>query len=690
MRFTVDPPQLPYRPPLDLDLPHPFSVYDLIRCVRLSEPAVSPDGERVVFVAESWDAATDRITKTLWIVPVEGGEPRPLTRGDATRDESPTWSPDGRFVAFVSNRSGSKQLWFIDSRDPDARPQPLTQLPLDLWAPRWSPTGEHLAFAARVYPGLSIEESAERVRRWERSPARYRLYDRLPARHWDRWLDGRYNHLFVLPLRADRAGWHVAGEPVDLMPDIDAHCPLQPFGSRDDYDWAPDGQELAFAVHAGPDRAWTTRVHLYTVAVDGSARRCLTDDNPAIDYHPRYSPDGRYLAWLSTTRPGFESDRRRIRCHDRSTGRTEVLTERWDRSPSAFCWSADSETLWVVADSDARRMLFRVPRSPLTEPPHPVIDHGYCEAPAVAAGGRVVLLHDTMTRPAELIALEQATGRIEHLTAFNEPLLRTARLGNYGDFWFTGAEGDRVHAWLVEPVDRKPNERVPLVVIIHGGPQGVVADHFHYRWHPQVYAGAGYAVLAVNFHGSAGFGEAFVDSVSRDWGGKPYRDVMLAVEAVLREHDWIDGERVAALGASYGGWMVNWINGHSDRFRCLVNHAGPFDEFYGYFATDELWFPEWEHGGVPWESSELFDRFSPSRYVGYWRTPTLVIHGGRDYRVPETDGLATFTALQRRGVPSVFVHFPEENHWILGRLNSVVWHELVLQWLEQHCKGTAQ
>ncbi len=684
----IELPQLPYRPPIDLDAEHPFTVYDLVRCLRLSDPVVSPDGTKVVVVVEHWNEDDDKLSRTLWLVPLTGGEAIPLTAGHGIRDESPTWSPDSRFVAFVSDRSGSRQIWLADTAALDGRLRRLTELPVEVSAIRWSPDGRHIAFSARVYPGLDLEESARRAERVARSPARVRFYDRLPVRHWDRWLDGRYAHLFVLPVSEASDGWHAVGPPVDLMPDIAADCPRAPFGTRADYDWAPDGSELAYCVHEGDDRAWTTNVNVYTVSVEGSERRCWTRDNPAIDCHPRYSPDGRFLAILSTVRPGFESDRRRVRLIERSSGRITTLTESWDRSPTSFCWGRQSDTLYLVADSEARRRLYRLPIDGTARvEPEPLISDGYCDAPQAAANDTVVCLHDTMVRPAELIAIEPGgNSRPRRLTRFNDRLLEPVRFGRYEDFWFEGAGGDRVHAWVVEPPGRKPGQRVPVAVVIHGGPQGVVSDHFHYRWHLHVYAGAGYAVLAINFHGSAGFGQRFVDSVSRDWGGKPYEDIIAGLAAALRHYDWMDGERVAALGASYGGWMVNWINGHTDRFRCLVNHAGPFDEFYGYFSTDELWFPEWEHGGVPWEQPELFERFSPSRYVSSWSTPTLVLHGGRDYRVPETDGLATFTALQRRGVPSVLVHFPDEHHWILKRLNLIVWHEVVLSWLDHHCK----
>ncbi len=545
MFHEIQLPQLPYRPPIDLEAEHPFTVYDLVRCRRLSDPVVSPDGSRVVVVLEHWSEEDDKVTRTLWLVPLDGGDPVPLTAGHGVRDESPTWSPDGRYVAFVSDRSGSHQIWLVDAEALDGRVCRLTDFAADVRAIRWSPAGDHIALSARVFPGMSLEETAEEMRRRDRSPARVRFYDRLPARHWDRWLDGRYAHLFVLPIRQQGdGGWEVAGEPLDLMPDVEADCPLSPFGGRSDYDWSPDGTELAYCVHVGRDRAWTTNVHVFTVSVDGSNRRCLTEDNPAIDGHPRYSPDGQYLAILSTTRPGFESDRRRVRLFDRRTGQVRTLTETWDRSPSGLCWSHDARALYMVADSEARRCLYRWPLDGTDRrEPETLVSDGYCDSVQVTADGTVVFLHDTMVRPAELALLRPGQLQLQRCTRFNDHLLQNVRFGRHEDFWFRGADGDRVHAWVVEPPGRAADQKVPVVVIIHGGPQGVVSDHFHYRWHPQIYAGAGYAVLAINFHGSAGFGQKFVDSVSRDWGGKPYEDIMAGLEAALERYPWMDGQQ---------------------------------------------------------------------------------------------------------------------------------------------------
>ncbi len=682
------PPTLPYQFPIDLDRPHPFSVYDMVRTVRLETVVPSPRGDVAVAVAEEWDPETDRTTRNLWLVHLDGSGCRRLTNDRGIQDGSPTWSSDGATVFFVSNRSGSNQIWAVGL---DGTLYQVSDLPIEVGFPKCSPCSDHLAFACRVYPGDSIEQTAARLRRLERSPVKARLYRRLFVRHWDSWQDGRYWHLFVVPLRRSNGEWRFAGQPVDLMNEFDADSPIPPFGTARDYAWSPDGEEIAFTVHMGDDRAWSTNLDVFTVRVEDGRLQCITADNPAVDMSPMYSPDGRYIAYLSMNRPGYESDRRRVRLYDRTTGRTTTITEDWDRSPNSVCWSTRGDYLYVTVDDEARRRIYRVQIRNHGQP-EPLVRDGFC-ADLSCIGGpggdRLVYLHDCLQRPAEVFVFDLGQDRApRRVSDFNTAQFSHVEFPAWRDYWFEGAGGDRVHAFLVEPLGREPDRRYPLVVLVHGGPQGVISDHFHYRWHPLVYGAAGFTVLAINFHGSVGFGQRFTDAVCRDWGGKPFEDVMKGVDAVLRDHDWIDGDALAAIGASYGGWMVNWIAGQTDRFRCLVNHAGPFDEFYGYFETDELWFPEWEHGGVPWERPELFDRFSPSRFVHRWNTPMLVIHGGRDYRVPETDGIATFTALQRRGIPSAFLYFPDENHWVQKRLNSIVWHETVLDWLKQWLRSS--
>jgi dipeptidyl aminopeptidase/acylaminoacyl peptidase len=508
-------------------------------------------------------------------------------------------------------------------------------------------------------------------------------FERLFIRHWDRWYEGKRNHIFVVPIRRAKGGkrWVDRGRPIDVMEGMDGDCPTRPLGKREDYAWSQDGKELAFTAQTGLDEAWSTDVDIYLVPAGGGRPRCITADNRATASHPTYSPDGKSLAYLSMMRPGFESDRRRINIYDRETGDTRTLTEDWDRSPESITWSTDSEFLLAQVPDTARHKVIKVDVKE-GRPTVIVSDHHNFRI-ATAGENRIFYLQDSLVAPADVWSTDLDGLKALRLTHSNDEKMSKVLVSEPEEFYFAGAAGDRVHSWVVKPVGFVPGKKYPVAFIIHGGPQGATEDTFHHRWNLQVFAGAGYGVVAVNFHGSIGFGQAFTDAITRDWGGKPFEDLMLGLDHALATYDWLDDKRVAALGPSFGGWMVNWINGHTDRFKCLVNHDGEFDSYASYFSTDELWFPEWEFGGTPWEKPELYEKFSPDRYVANWKTPTLVIHGGRDYRLVDTDGISTFTALQRRGIPSQLLYFKDEGHWVEEPRNSIVWHETILNWLRR-------
>jgi dipeptidyl aminopeptidase/acylaminoacyl peptidase len=439
-------------------------------------------------------------------------------------------------------------------------------------------------------------------------------------------------------------------------------------------------------MHAGDDMAWSTNVNIYLVSAKGSKARCITRKSKAADMVPSYSPDGSTIAYLAMEKPGFEADRLRIKLYDRKTKVTRTLTEEWDRSVESIVWAQDSQSLVVIAEEEGRVKVFSVDAE-TGKTRNLIGDHHNSEVTVFYSKetpeGRIAFLQDSFLNPADVWVAEIDGSRKRRLTHTNDDRMEQTKMALPEEFEFAGASDEKVHAWIIKPIDFKKGKKYPVAFVIHGGPQGAFVDGFSYRWNPEVFASAGYAVIMVNFHGSTGFGQAFTDSISGDWGGKPYEDLMKGLDYALGKYDWLDGTRVAALGASYGGYMVNWINGHTDRFKCLVNHDGIFDSIGMYFTTEELWFEEWEHGGVPWENPELYEKFSPSNYVENWKTPTLVIHGTLDYRVPDGQGLAAFTALQRRGIPSKLLVFPDENHWVMKPKNSIVWHETVLSWLDQ-------
>ncbi len=658
---------------------HPFSVHDLWAAERLSDPCHLGATDQIVVTRSRADLEQNRMVSDLWLVGASGGPLRRLT-GHAAGSSEPQVAPDGRTVYFVSQRGDRRQVWRIAVDGGEA--EQVTDLAVDVEGFQLSPDGENLVVAAEVFPDLiTPAATAERLVERDKELASGRLFDRLPVRHWDRWKDGRRSHLFAVPVDG--------GEPIAVTPHLDADTPTRPFGRMNgEVTFTPDGAAVVFTAHdRGREMAWTTDASLFVAALDGTGeRRCLTADNAAWCTQPCFSPDGTTLAYLAMQRPGFEADRFRVVLQAWPDGEPRVLTEEWDRSPTDLAWSDDGTTLVVAADHLGQRALFTIDAA--SGAVRPLVELGHVSGFTVA-GDQVFYLLDHLGAPAELHRIGLDGSAPAQLTEVNRPLLAAAATGEYEQFQFTGWNDDPVYAYVVKPTDFDPDEKYPVAFIIHGGPQGSMGNNFHYRWNPQVYAGAGYAVLFVDFHGSTGYGQAFTDAISEHWGDRPLEDLDQGIAAALERYPWLDGDRMAALGASFGGYMINWVAGMwPGRFRCLVNHDGDLNERMAYFDTEELWFPEWEHGGTPWENPEGYERFDPMKLVDRWQTPMLVVHGANDFRVAETQGLATFTALQRRGIASRLLYFPDENHWVLKPANSVQWHETVLAWLERWTSDT--
>jgi dipeptidyl aminopeptidase/acylaminoacyl peptidase len=654
---------------------HPFDVRDLIAFDRVSEPRVSPDGKLVVFTLSALDLDANKRRTDLWLAAVDGSGVRRLTRHEAA-DTSAAFSPDGRTIYFLSTRSGSSQIWKLPLDG--GEPQPVTSLPLDVGSFAFSRDGSKIALSIEVFPGTTIAETKQRLDAAAAKKASGKIYESLLFRHWDTWSDGRRSHLFVMP--------EAGGDPVDVMKSMDADAPSKPFGGSDEYTFTPDGAGLVFGARdAGRTEAWSTNFDLFYSPCDASAApRNLTKSNPAWDAYPAFSPDGKTLAYLAMKRPGYEADRFRVVLRAWPDGPDRVLTEAWDRSPSSLSWAPGGREIYAVAEDHGNTALVAIDAS--SGSVRTVWGKGHAQAPQPAAD-RVLFQMDTLKGPAELYTCKPDGSALAKITAINDARLAAVRLGEPEPFSFKGAGGDTVFGYIVKPVDFDAAKKYPVAFLIHGGPQGSFSNDFHYRWNPQTYAGRGYAVVMVDFHGSTGYGQAFTDAINGDWGGKPLEDLKKGLDAALAKSPWMDGGNVAALGASYGGWMINWIAGNwPDRFKCLVAHDGNLDERFAYFATEELWFPEWEHGGTPWDNPQGYSKHNPVDYVKNWKTPTLVVHGGKDFRVVETGGFATFTALQRRGIPSKLLYFPDENHWVLKPQNSVLWHDTVLDWIDRWTK----
>jgi len=649
----------------------PFDVHALLKLDRISDPQISPDGRLVAFTVQSIDLENNRKPKHIYVVPVSGGEAIRLTR-EGNLNERPRWSPDGKKIAFISDRSGSAQVWLMN---PDgSQPQQLTQFPTEAGGVLFSPDGKHLLFTSEVYPDCGADEACnqKKLEQEKQSKVKARIYSSLLYRHWDRWQGARRSHLFVVPV--------TGGKARDLTPGSRDVPPFS-LGGPDDYAISPDGSEVCYVMVSDPEPAISTNSDLYVVPIAGGEARKITS-NPAADNSPAYSPDGKYLAFRMQVRPGYESDRWRLAVLERATGKLNVLTEGLDRWVTGFTWSPDSTRLFFTIEDRGRQLVQMVPvtgggaRSIVSGP-------GYVSDVQFTPDGRTMIyLGQSGVQPAQLYRVSSTGGAPQPLTRINHAFLSSYKLTEFEEIWVEAPDRTRVHSFLLKPAGFREGQKYPVLFLIHGGPQGAWENNFGYRWNPQVFAGAGYLVVLPNPRGSTGFGQKFIDEINADWGGKVYDDIMAVVDYVTAL-PYADAERMAAAGGSYGGYMVNWILGHTQRFRALVSHAGVFDLRSKFGETEELWFPLWEFGGPPWEKPDLYARLSPSFYAKQFRTPTLVIHGEQDFRVPYGQALQLFTALQLQKVPSKLLLFPDEGHWILKPQNSLLWYRTFLEWINE-------
>ena len=653
----------------------PLTARDLVTLERVSEPRLSPDGMRLVFVERSVDMDANKSSYALYETNAQGAAPRRLTAAGSNAN-SPHWSPDGKSIYFLSNRSGSSQVWRLDATG-EARQ--VTRLPLDVDSFTLAADGVHLAFAAQVDPNCdTLKCSADHAAQRAGMKASGTLYTRLFARHWDTWMDGTRAQLFVATLATDGS---VQQEPVRVSRGLDADVPSKPFGDDSEYAFSPDSRTIYFSARiAGTTEAWSTNFDLYAAPVDGSmAPVDLTAANLAMDTGPVPSRDGRHLYYLATKQPMHEADRLGIMKLDLQTHVAREVAPQWDRSAGALSLSTDGRTLYALADDQGVRPLF-------------AIDIATGRAQRVIAGGNVtdysraagitVVVRDSLKAPADLYRVDD--GAATALTHVNASRLSGVEMGEPEEFHFKGWNGDTVRGYVVKPVGFEPGKKYPVAFLIHGGPQGSWLDDFHYRWNPQTYAGAGFAVVAIDFHGSTGYGQAFTDAISGHWGDRPLEDLQKGWAAAQAQFPFLAADRACALGASYGGYMVYWMAGVWQKpWKCFVDHDGVFDTRFMYYATEELWFEETENSGTQFEHPANYERFNPLNHVADWSVPMLVVQGARDYRVTPDQGVAAFTALQRRGIPSEFLHFPDENPWVLKPQNSVQWHDAVEAWLKR-------
>jgi dipeptidyl aminopeptidase/acylaminoacyl peptidase len=673
---------------------------DLMSVDRVAGPKVSPDGRMVAYTTTRADLDENKMSSTIRVMDLGTGEGRELTPGPGSHS-APAWSPDGDRMAFVSDRGeDGSQVWVMPMDGGEAKQ--VTSGKGGAGSPVWAPDGKRIAFSRSVavsphLKGAKSDASHQEVYGLPNEHSKARVETGLLFRHWDHWRDMMRSHVFIVDLPS--------GGMEDVTPG-DADVPPISLGGAQDFVFSPRGDEIAYVKNPDKVVARSTNNSVFVQKLAGIKRKgrpVKVSDTRACDSDPVYSPDGRYLAYLGCAKPLYEADRRRVKLYDRRTKRTRSLTEDLDRSAATLEFSSDGKNIYFLAQDRAHVSVYRVPvkggaARQLTE--------GTTNSSlAVIPGTKDLIVgRESTTRPVEIHRLTPGRGiapvvnngpapkgtprdagaKTVQLTHHNDHLGKEIEMNDIEEFWYEGADGDPVHGWLVKPPGFTAKRKWPVAFIIHGGPQSAFLDHFNYRWSVQMFASMGMVAIQLNPRGSSGYGDTFQDQISGDWGGRCYDDLMMGVDHFLKRYRYLDGDRMVAAGASFGGFMVNWIAGHDHRFKALVSHDGIFNAETMAYSTEELWFEEWEHGGLPHTNREKFLQFSPHLHAANFRTPMLVVQGEQDFRCPASEGLSLFTALQSLGVESKFLWFPDEGHWVLKPANSQVWYANVLGWLKDH------
>jgi len=700
---------------------HPFTFEDMMKLKRVGAPVPSPDGKWVVFDAEDVDLEANTKISHLWIVPASGGESRRLNQ-IPNHEERPRFSPDGKKLIWTSKATDPTQIWMCDF-DTSAgalvgQPHQVTNISTGADGAIWSPDGKNIVFVSAVYPDCKDDTcNKQRDDKLKKSKVKAKIFTRLFYRHWNAFTEFKRSHLFVQPVEAGVSPAPSSetqptrlppqkniNEPLDLTPG-DHDVPPFHLGGQDMYAISADGQELAYTSNIDEVEATSTNNEIFIVPIAGGNRQSGSDPkkistSPGSDSTPLYSPDGKFIAWRSQARAGFEADKWRLFLQDRQSGKTEDLLQNFDRSVGSFAWmqlpSDGDPVVWFAAEHSGNSPIWVVnpaaggipdtPNGPIRNPIH---------ADDFAVAGRSLFFTSMSIESPNEIWRKDLAGIHDsvpiaaapnyRVTNMNDALLSQIDMQPLESFTFRGANDEEVQGFMIKPPGFDPAKKYPLKFLIHGGPQGAWGNSWTYRWNAELFAANGYVVVMINFHGSTGYGQKFTDSISGDWGGKPYVDLMKGLDYVEKTYPFIDKNREAALGASYGGYMANWLLGHTDRFKCIVSHDGTFNTESAYGTTEELWFPEWEFKGLPWKQRELYRKFSPHLFADKFKTPTLVVHGQNDYRLDVSEGFQLFTTLQRLKVPSKMLYFPDEGHWVLKPQNSRLWYKTVNDWVDQWC-----
>jgi dipeptidyl aminopeptidase/acylaminoacyl peptidase len=649
-----------------------YTIDDLMKVRRVGDPQVSPDGKRVAFTIGDVNFDANRVVTQIYVSSIDGGEMKKLTSGDRT-SSAPRWSPDGKKIAFTTGG----QVWVMDN-DGDNKEQ-VSKVSTGAAGPVWSPDGNWIAFTSDVYPDCTNDDcNKKKDEEAENSKVKAHIVTRLLYKHWDEWRDVKRTHVFVVPSKGGTARDLTTG-------DFDS----PPYGAASgvDYAFSPDSKEIAYLRNPDKVEAISTNSDIYVMPLNGGAAKNITVNNRGYDAGPVYTRDGRFILYRSQATPSFEADRWRLMAYNRSTGVSTELTKGFDQQVDELVVSPDGTQIYFTAGERGKSPIFRIPISGGV--PQKIVASVYATNLRITPDGkRFVFAGSSMSSPAEIYSANSDGSGVTAVSSANTQAINRAGLKTAEEVEWTGALGKKIHGYIIKPTNFDSNKKYPLVVLIHGGPQGAWNDNWGYRWNPQLFANAGYVVFAPNPRGSTGYGQQFVNEVSGDWGGKAYVDIMNGVADVVRRNGYIDKNRIGAAGASYGGYMVNWILGHNNdprfRFKVLVSHDGVYNLESMYGATEELWFTDWEFKGTPWTNPMMYSRWSPHKFVKNFNTPILIIHGELDYRVPIGEGMQLFTAVQRKGIDSKLLIFPDEGHWVLKPQNSQLWFNTVLDWLDKY------
>ena len=683
----------------------PMQVDDLFKFLRVSDAQISPDGFWIAYVVTKVDLDANKSSSNLWLADVAGKNPPKRLTSTDKKDRHPRWSPDGKRILFESSRSGETQLWTIDIRGGEARQ--ITNLATEASGAIWSADGKNIAFVSAVYPEfakLPFKESdaanKKKMDEIKASPIKAKVFTKLFYRHWDSYVEDKRQHLFVLPF--DSNGTEGFAEPRDVTPgDRDAFPTSSTFSSGDDFTFSPDGKYLVFSAVPEKDEAWSTNMDLCRVSINNTSDKWenLTKENLAADSAPMFSPDGNYLAYRAQKRPGFEADKWEImivETNQEGTFKSKPVSFtgalKTDVSVNEFTWAGKDKILFT-ADHLGKVGLFQI--LPLEDVKAATLIKnqmsGYNSGISASTdGAKIAFLNASMASPPEVFAgnADLRLSKPINISKVNETLLTELELPKPESVTLPGAGDTPTQMWILKPPGFDPSKKWPVAFLVHGGPQGAWEDGWSYRWNPQAWAARGYVVALPNPRGSTGFGQKYVDEISGDWGGKCYEDLMKAADYV-EKLPYVDKDRIGSAGASFGGYMMNWFSVKTSRFKCLISHCGVYNFESMYTTTEEIWFDEWEHSGPPWGKGgrESYEKFSPHRFaenLAKFKTPMLIIHNDLDFRVPISEGTQIFTALQRQGVPSRFVNFPDEGHWVLKPKNSQFWYKEVFTWLEKY------